>query len=88
MRFQRLVKEEWIVRFRNRVGKRKALYKLTHKAESMIQSVYRKLSGEEIPVSSVGNRIFMKNVPYTDKVYRDMILDMNKTIKQQRHPAP
>jgi len=88
MRFQRLVKEEWIVRFRNRVGKRKALYKLTHKAESMIQSVYRKLSGEEIPVSSVSNRIFMKNVPYTDKVYRDMILDMNKTIKQQRHPAP
>jgi len=88
MRFQRLVKEEWLVKFRNQVGKRKALYKLTHKAESMIQSVYRKLSGEEIPVSSVGNRIFMKNVPYTDKVYRDMILDMNKTIKQRRHPAP
>ena len=88
MRFQRLVKEEWIVKFRNQVGKRKALYKLTHKSESMIQSIYRKLSGEEIPVSSVGNRIFMKNVPYTDKVYRDMILEMNKTIKQQRHPAP
>ena len=88
MRFQRLVKEEWIVKFRNQVGKRKALYKLTHKAESMIQSIYRKLSGEEIPVSSVGNRIFMKNVPYTDKVYRDMILEMNKVIKQQRHLAP
>jgi DNA-binding MarR family transcriptional regulator len=88
MRFQRLVKEEWLVKFRNQVGKRRALYKLTHKAESMIQSVYRKLSGEEIPVSSVGNRIFMKNVPYTDKVYRDMILDMNKTIKQRRHHAP
>jgi len=87
MRFQRLVKEEWIVKFRNQVGKRKALYKLTHKAESMIQSVYRKLSGEEIPVSSVGNRIFMKNVPYTDKVYRDMIIEMNKIIKQQRHPV-
>lgn len=88
MRFQRLVKEEWLVKFRNQVGKRRALYKLTHKAESMIQSVYRKLSGEEIPVSSVGNRIFMKNVPYTDKVYRDMILDMNKTIKQRRRLAP
>jgi hypothetical protein len=87
MRFQRLVREEWIVKFRNQVGKRKALYKLTHKAESMIQSVYRKLSGEEIPVSSVGNRIFMKNVPYTDKVYRDMIIEMNKIIKQQRHPV-
>jgi len=40
MRFQRLVKKEWIVKFRNQVGKRKALYKLTHKAESMIQSLY------------------------------------------------
>lgn len=87
MRFQRLVKEEWIVKFRNQVGKRKALYKLNHKAESMIQSLYRKLSGEEIPTSPDGNKIFRKNVPYTDKVYRDMIIEMNKTIKQQRHPS-
>jgi DNA-binding MarR family transcriptional regulator len=85
MRFQRLVKEEWIIRFRNRVGKRKALYKLTHKAESMIQSLYRKLSGEEIPTSSVGNKLFQKNVSYTDKAYRDMIIKMNAVIKQQRH---
>ena len=88
MRFQRLVKEEWIIRFRNRVGKRKALYKLTHKAEAMIQSLYRKLSGEEIPTSSVGNKMFQKNVSYTDKVYRDMIIEMNKVIKQQRHQTP
>ena len=88
MRFQNLVKEEWIIRFRNRVGKRKALYKLTHKAESMIQSLYRKLSGEEIPTSSVGNKMFQKNVSYTDKVYRDMIIEMNKVIKQRRHQTP
>lgn len=88
MRFQRLVKEEWIVRFRNRVGKRKALYKLTHKAEAMIQSLYRKLSGEEIPTSTVGNRMFLKNASYTDKAYRDMIIKMNAVIKQQRHQTP
>jgi DNA-binding MarR family transcriptional regulator len=87
MRFQRLVKEEWIIKFRNRVGKRKALYKLTHKAESMIQSMYRKLSGEEIPVSHNGNKLFHRNVSYLDKAYRDMIIEMNKTIKQQRHPV-
>lgn len=87
MRFQRLVKEEWIVKFRNQVGKRKALYKLTHKAESMIQSLYRKLSGEEIPTSPDGNKMFRKNVSYTDKVYRDMIIEMNKIIKQQQHPS-
>lgn len=85
LRFQRLVKAEWIIKFRNQVGKRRALYKLTHKAESMIQSLYRKLSGEEIPTSSVGNKMFQKNVSYTDKVYRNMIIEMNKVIKQQRH---
>jgi len=87
-RFQRLVKEEWIVRFRNRVGKRKALYQLTIKTNRMIQSIYRKLSGEEIPVSNSYNKMFHKNVSYSDKVYRDMIIEMNKLIKQQRHLSP
>ena len=88
MRFQRLVKEEYIVRFRNRVGKRRALYQLTMKANRLIQSIYRKLNGEEIPVSNSYNRMFHKNVSYTDKVYRDMIIEMNKTIKQRRHQTP
>jgi len=87
-RFQRLVKEGWIVRFRNRVGNRKALYQLPIKTTRMIQSIYRKLNGEEIPVSQSQNRMFAKNVSYTDKVYRDMIIEMNAAIKQQRHHAP
>lgn len=87
-RFQRLVKEGWIVRFRNRVGKRKALYQLPIKTTRVIQSIYRKLNGEEIPVSQSKNRMFAKNVSYTDKVYRDMIIKMNDVIKQQRHHAP
>lgn len=87
-RFQRLVKEGWIERFRNRVGKRKALYKLPIKTTRMIQLIYRKLNGEEIPVSVSQNRMFAKNVSYTDKVYRNMIIEMNAAIKQQRHHAP
>jgi hypothetical protein len=87
-RFQRLVKEGWIERFRNRVGKRKALYKLPIKTTRMIQSIYRKLNGEEIPVSLSQNRMFAKNASYTDKVYRNMIMEMNAVIKQQRHHAP
>jgi hypothetical protein len=87
-RFQRLVKEGWIERFRNRVGKRKALYQLPIKTKRMIQSIYRKLNGEEIPVSQSQNRMFAKNVSYTDKVYRNMIIEMNAAIKQQRHHAP
>jgi hypothetical protein len=84
-RFFRLKQTGWIIMFRNRVGNRKALYQLTLKATRMIQSIYRKLNGEEIPVSNTNNKMFAKNVSYSDKVYRDMIIEMNKTIKQQRH---
>lgn len=87
-RFFRLQQEGWIEKFRNRVGKRKALYRLPIKTTRMIQLIYRKLSGEEIPVSQSQNRMFAKNVSYTDKRYRDMIIEMNALIRQQRHRAP
>ena len=54
----------------------------------MIGSIYKKLNGEEIPVSPSVNPMFLKNVSYTDKVYRNMIKEMNAFIKQQRHQSP
>lgn len=84
-RFEKLRQADWIVVFRKRMGTRKALYQLSIKSNRMIQSIYRKLSGEEIPVSSSNNKMFAKNVSYSDKVYRNMIIEMNKVIKQQRH---
>jgi len=45
---------------------------------------YKKLSGEEIPTSLSSNPIFAKNVKFSDKVYRKMILEMNASIRQQR----
>ena len=83
MRFQRLKKEGWIEIFRKRVGKRKTLYQLSSKSVNMIRLVYKKLSGEEIPVSQSQNKMFAKNVSYTDKRYRAMIKEMNAVIKQQ-----
>ena len=87
MRFQRLLKEEWIVIFRKRLKNHRVVYQLSLKANRMIQSLYRKLSGEEIPVSISYNKMFHKNVSYSDKVYRNMIIEMNKLIKQQRHQS-
>jgi hypothetical protein len=84
-RFEKLRQNDWIVVFRKRMGNRKAIYQLSIKSVRMIQSIYRKLSGEEIPVSSANNKMFAKNVSYSDKVYRNMIIEMNKIIKQQRH---
>jgi hypothetical protein len=87
-RFEKLKQLGWIVVFRKRVGSHKTIYQLSIKSERMIQSIYRKLSGEEIPVSNSTNKMFAKNVSHSDKVYREMILKMNAVIKQQRHPSP
>lgn len=86
-RFERLRQEGWIQSFRHGMtpGGRRAIYQLSIKSNRMIQSIYRKLNGEEIPVSYTSNKVFKRNVSYSDKVYRDMIIEMNKTIKQQRH---
>ena len=89
-RFHRLINSGWIEVFRHGMnpGGRRVIYKLSSKSIYMIKSVYNKLSGEEIPVSQSQNKMFARNVSYTDKRYRTMIKEMNATIKQQRHRAP
>ncbi len=82
-RFDKLLRDGWIEVFRKRAGKTKGLYELSYKSKRMINSIYKKLNGEEIP-SSEHNPIFHRNVKYTDKVYRNFIKEMNKTIKQQQ----
>ena len=84
-RFERLRQDGWIEVFRKRMGKRKALYQLSQKAKRVTTSIYKYLNGKEIPISNDGNPMFLRNVSYTDKVYRNFIIKMNAFIKQQRH---
>lgn len=86
-RFDRLRRDNWIEMFRKNSGKHKALYTLSYKTKRMIDSLYKKLNGEEIPTSPSKNPMFKRNVKYSDKVYRNFIKEMNATIKQQRHHA-
>lgn len=87
-RFDRLRRDKWIEVFRRNMGKRKALYTLSYKTKRMIDSLYKKLNGEEIPTSPSKNPMFKRNVKYSDKVYRNFIKEMNASIRQQRHHAP
>ncbi len=84
-RFERLRQEGWIEVFRKKMGKRKALYQLSQKGKRVTTSIYKYLNGKEIPTSNDGNPMFLRNVSYTDKVYRNFIIQMNAFIKQQRH---
>ena len=87
-RFDRLLRDGWIEVFRKRQGKIKGLYTLSYKAKRIATSVYKKLNGEEMPTSPSQNPMFLKNVSYTDRRYREAIINMNKFIKQQQHHAP
>ena len=87
-RFDRLLRDGWIEVFRRRRKKFKTLYGLTFKTQRVINSIYQKLSGEEIPTDVSNNPIFAKNVKLSDKVYKKMIIQMNDTIRQQRRLSP
>ena len=86
-RFEDLRTKGWIEVFRKRTGTNKAIYQLSYKSMRVIDSIYKKLEGEEIPESPSTNPMFLKNVSFTDKVYRNYIKEMNKFIKQQQHPS-
>jgi len=85
-RFDILLRDGWIEVFRKRSGVHKTLYQLSYKSQRVLKSIYDKLEGTEIP-DSQHNPMFHRNVSYTDKVYRNMIKEMNKTIRQQRHSS-
>ena len=93
-RFERLRSAGWIENIRAGVNGAKGLYCLSFKAKRMVTSIYKKLEGEEIPMTAENNPMFKKNVKYSDKVYRNMIRKMNELIKkkniteQERHLFP
>jgi hypothetical protein len=83
-RFERLRKDGWIESFRKKDGSKKAIYQLSYRAQRMCHSVYTKLEGEEIPESKTSNPMFLANVSYTDKVYRNYIKKMNQKLRSGR----
>jgi hypothetical protein len=83
-RFDRLLRDGWIEVFRKR-SKNKALYDTSYRTKRVIDKIYKQLNGEEIPTDMGNNPMFAKNVGYNDKVYRNMILQMNEFTRQQRH---
>jgi len=89
-RFNKLLRDDWISCFRkyNQKTKEKSLYQVSYKGKRVIGAIYKKLNGEEIPVSQSNNSMFAKNVSYTDARYREFIKEMNAYLKQQRHPSP
>jgi len=78
-RWNRLLKEGWIVvwRERNRTTQKYNIYKVSFKCKQLISRMYRIMLGEEeIPTSPQRNTI-MKRETYMDKVLSHNILHIN-----------
>ena len=79
-RWNRLLKEGWIVvwRERNRTTQKYNIYKVSFKCKQLISRMYRIILGEEdIPTSETRNTI-MKRDTYSEKVLATSIINVNK----------
>lgn len=84
-RFKRLLNDGWIRIWREKSKNECALYTVSFKGKSLMNSVYKKLSGnEEISTHPTKNPIFRKDAGYMDRGYRKMILEMNDAVRRAR----
>ena len=82
-RWNRLLKEGWIVvwRKRNRTTQKYHIYKTSTRFKHLIRRVYRIMLGEEdIPTGS--SNVIMKRNNYTNKVLSKSIIDLNANKKR------
>ena len=79
-RWNRLLKEGWIVvwRERNRTTQKYNIYKVSFKCKQLINTMYKIMVGEkDIPISEKRNKI-MRGQTYTDKVLITSVYNVNK----------
>ena len=79
-RWDRLLKEGWIVvwRQRNRTTQKYNIYKVSFKCKQLISRMYRIMLGEEdIPTTERSN-VIMKGKTYRDTVMQSAINNLNK----------
>ncbi len=78
-RWNRLLKEGWIVvwRKRNRTTQKYNIYKVSFKCKQLISRMYRIMLGEEDIPTTTRSNIIMKKKTYIDKVLSHSILNLN-----------
>ncbi len=86
-RIKSMIEKGLIDIFREDPNKKK-IYQLSKKARNIVNGIYEKMNGDLIAATSENNKMFFKNVSYTDKVYRKMIKVMNESKKLPQHQLP
>ena len=86
-RFQSLVTQGWIVKFREARAayKQKAVYQLSPHARAVISSIYEQLEGsKDLSIDIRRNPVGAPDVRYIDKVYRNQMKKVNEEYKKLR----
>ena len=83
-RFERLRRNGWVEKVSVESKSRLAVYNLSFKAKRIIGYVYSLLEGKEFPTVPENNPVFKRNVSYNDKVYRNVMMEINEVQRQHR----
>jgi hypothetical protein len=83
-RFERLRKNGWIEKISVESKSRRAVYNVTYKAKTVVGYVYAILHGKKFPTDRHNNPMFTKNVSFTDKMYRNVMMEINEAQRQHR----
>jgi hypothetical protein len=88
-RLKKMIDAGWIEIFRPYKNFKKAIYKLSLKAKHVLNSIYRKLDGEE-PITDNPdlNPLKRKRLTYANRMYSKEMDVMNEAILQRQHRAP
>jgi hypothetical protein len=87
-RFNDLLRDGWITVFRERKLGAKKLYELSPKGKRLINTIYKKMNGEEIPLNLNNDNVFHRDkLGFNDKRYIIMIKNMNAEVRKKWHDA-
>jgi len=88
-RLKSLIDRGWIEIFRPYKNFKKAIYTLSIKAKHVLNSIYRKLEGEEPLTDNPDlNPLKRKKLTYANRMYSKEIDVMNEAIRQRQRHAP
>lgn len=85
IRFGKLLKNGWIESISGKQGLKRKYYQLSNRGVRVVNTAYKLLNGEEMPMTVNRNPIFGKTTRYTDRVLRNFIAEMNKDLRNKKY---
>ena len=85
-RFDRLIKNGWVEKVSVESKSRLGVYNLKFKAKRIITYVYSLLEGKEFPTTVDNNPVFKRDCSFTDKMYKQVMMQINEVQRQHRAP--